>query len=119
MGGGTILVLFLSNFLHVEQHVAQATNLLYFIPTSLAAIWVYGKNKNIDKKVALHLIPFGIVFAILGSYLAMKIEAKNLKKFFGIFLLIVAVYEIIITVKNKCSQKGWNLKNILTNFWAK
>ncbi len=62
MGGGTILVLVLSNFLNINQHIAQATNLIYFIPTSIAAIWVYLKNGNLNKKIALKMIPCGIVF---------------------------------------------------------
>ena len=104
MGGGTILVLVLSNFLNINQHMAQATNLLYFIPTSIAAIWIYWKNGNLDKKVALKMIPFGIAFAVLGSYIATLIQAQNLKKYFGIFLLAVGVYEIFITVKNKINE---------------
>ena len=104
MGGGTILVLVLSNFLNVSQHMAQATNLIYFIPTSISAICIYWKNGNLDKKVALKMIPFGIVFAFLGSYIATLIQAQNLKKYFGIFLLAVGVYEIFITVKNKLNE---------------
>ena len=104
MGGGTILVLVLSNFLNINQHMAQATNLLYFIPTSIAAIWIYWKNGNLDKKVALKMIPFGIAFAVFGSYIATLIQAQNLKKYFGIFLLAVGVYEIFITVKNKLNE---------------
>ena len=38
MGGGTILILILTLFGNVEQHIAQATNLIFFIPTSIAAI---------------------------------------------------------------------------------
>ena len=30
MGGGTILILVLSVFLGIEQHTAQATNLIFF-----------------------------------------------------------------------------------------
>lgn len=104
MGGGTILVLVLSNFLNINQHMAQATNLFYFIPTSISAIWIYWKNGNLDKKVALKMIPFGIAFAVLGSYIATLIQAQNLKKYFGIFLLAVGVYEIFITVKNKLNE---------------
>ena len=48
MGGGTILILLLSLFMGVEQHVAQATNLVFFIPTSIAAIIINIKQKNID-----------------------------------------------------------------------
>ena len=109
MGGGTILVLVLSNFLNINQHTAQATNLIYFIPTSIAAICVYWKNGNLDKKIALKMIPCGIAFGILGSYTATLIQAKNLKKYFGIFLLTVGVYEIFITVKNKFNENKSNM----------
>ena len=104
MGGGTILVLVLSIFFNISQHMAQATNLFYFVPTSIAAIWVYWKNGNLDKKIALKMIPVGIAFAVLGSYIATLIQAQNLKKYFGIFLLAVGVYEIFITVKNKPNE---------------
>ena len=117
MGGGTILVLVLSNFLQINQHMAQATNLIYFIPTSIAAIWVYWKNKNLDKKIALKMIPLGIAFGVLGSYIANLIDAKSLKKYFGIFLLVIGVYEMFITVKNKLSEnkkeKGEKIWEIL------
>lgn len=108
MGGGTILVLVLSNFLNIEQHIAQATNLLYFIPTSIAAILVYLKNGNLDKKVAMKMAVLGIIFGILGSYIASIIDAKNLKRCFGIFLLVVGVHEMIIMVKNKFKKKTRN-----------
>ena len=32
MGGGTILIFLLTFMLGIEQHVAQATNLIFFIP---------------------------------------------------------------------------------------
>ena len=40
MGGGTILIFLLTNICGLEQHIAQATNLIFFIPTSIAAIIV-------------------------------------------------------------------------------
>ncbi len=51
MGGGTILILCLSMFMGVEQHIAQATNLIFFIPTSIVAIITNIKQKYIDFKV--------------------------------------------------------------------
>ena len=40
MGGGTILILLLSIFMGLDQHVAQATNLVFFVPTAIAAIFI-------------------------------------------------------------------------------
>ena len=47
MGGGTILILVLSVFLGIEQHTAQATNLIFFVPTSITAIIVAIREKLI------------------------------------------------------------------------
>ena len=48
MGGGTILIFLLTTFAGLEQHIAQATNLIYFIPTAISAIIVNYRNKNIN-----------------------------------------------------------------------
>ena len=47
MGGGTILIFLLTTFAGLEQHIAQATNMIYFIPTAISAIIVNYKNKKI------------------------------------------------------------------------
>ena len=59
MGGGTVLILFLSLFLGIEQHIAQATNIIFFIPTAITAIIVNLKNKNINLKVAAPICLWG------------------------------------------------------------
>ena len=60
MGGGTILIFLLTFIMGVEQRVAQATNLIFFIPTSLIAIIVNLKNKNLDIKTGIIISVFGI-----------------------------------------------------------
>lgn len=94
IGGGTILILVLTIFLGVDQHIAQATNLIFFIPTSISAIIVNFKNKIVDKKLAIIISIFGIIGAIIGSIIANKTDVSSLRKYFGIFLGIIAIYEI-------------------------
>lgn len=94
MGGGTILILVLSLFMGVQQHVAQATNIVFFIPTSIVAILVSIKQKMIDFKVGIVIIITGVIGAAIGAKLAQIIDDQNLKKYFGIFLGIIAIYEI-------------------------
>ncbi len=72
MGGGTILILCLSIFLGVEQKTAQATNLIFFVPTSLAAIYINIKQKKINLKISKTIILWGIVGAIIGATIAKK-----------------------------------------------
>lgn len=106
MGGGTILIFLLSFVLGIEQHIAQATNLIFFIPTSIVAIIVNIKNKNIDIKLASIISIAGIVGAIIGAKLAVFTNVKDLKKYFGIFLAIVAIHEIYSFVKEYINAKN-------------
>ena len=105
MGGGTILILCLTIFLGINQKIAQATNLIFFIPTSIAAIYVNIKEKKINLKVAKPIIFWGIIGAILGAIIAQKIEINLLKKMFGIFLAIIAIHEIYILFKEYIFDK--------------
>ena len=108
MGGGTILILCLSIFLGIDQKIAQASNLIFFIPTSIAAIYINIKEKKINFKVARVIIFFGIIGAILGAIIAKTIDTKLLKKFFGFFLAFIAVHEIYVIFKMYKNKKSNN-----------
>ena len=99
MGGGTILIFLLTFIMGIEQHIAQATNLIFFIPTSIVAIIVNLKNKNIDMPLAIIISVFGILGAIVGANISINIDVKILKKCFGVFLAIIAINEIYSIVK--------------------
>ncbi len=93
MGGGTVLILLLSLFTGLQQHLIQGTNLLVFIPTSITAIYMNVKHKTIDYKLSIIFIISGIIGAIVGSLFSFKIESQVLKKYFGIFLIFIAIFE--------------------------
>lgn len=99
MGGGTILIFLLSFFMGIEQHIAQATNLIFFIPTSIVAIIVNLKNKNIDLKLAILISIFGILGAIIGANISIHTDVKILKKCFGLFLAVITINEIYSIIK--------------------
>ena len=105
MGGGTILIFLLSVVMGVDQHIAQATNLIFFIPTSIVAIIVNIKNKNIDLKLAILISIFGILGAIIGANMSIDTDVHSLKKYFGIFLLIIAFHEIYTIFKEYKNSK--------------
>ena len=75
MGGGTILILLLSIFIGLDQHVAQATNLVFFIPTAIAAILLSLKNKKIDLKLGLNII-ITILIILLLIMMDIKVISK-------------------------------------------
>lgn len=110
MGGGTILIFLLSFLLGIEQHVAQATNLVFFIPTAIVAIIVNLKNKNINIKLAIIISIFGVLGAIIGANIAIRTNVNSLKKWFGIFLIVIAANEIYSIFKLYKEQYKKNKK---------
>ena len=94
MGGGTVLILLLSLIMGVEQHIAQATNLIFFVPTSISSIIINLKNKNVDLNTAIMVSIFGIVGAIIGVNISQNINSIYLKKIFALFILFIAIYEL-------------------------
>ena len=113
MGGGTILIFLLTFMCGIEQHIAQATNLMFFIPTSIVAIIVNIKNKNIKFKIATIISIFGILGAIVGANISIHTDVNRLRKFFGIFLAVIAIHEIYTIIKeNKKIRKGHNKNKI-------
>ena len=113
MGGGTILIFLLTFMCGIEQHIAQAINLIFFIPTSIVAIIVNIKNKNIKFKIATIISIFGILGAIVGANISIHTDVNRLRKFFGIFLAVIAIHEIYTIIKeNKKIRKGHNKNKI-------
>lgn len=105
MGGGTLLILILTEFMNVQQHTAQATNLIFFIPTSIVAIIIHFKDKNINKKLLIKMLPLAIIGTCIGSYLTRLFDDESLKKYFGGFLLLIGIFEIFTTIKNRKNEK--------------
>ena len=110
MGGGTILILLLSMCMGIEQHVAQATNLVFFIPTSIIAIITNIKQKNINFKVAIPITISGIVGAVGGAIISNRLDVATLKRYFGIFLALIAIWEIYSLLKKYIFDKKRHTK---------
>lgn len=111
MGGGTILIFLLTFLFQIEQHVAQATNLIFFIPTSIIAIIVNIKNRNINLKLGTLISVYGILGAIVGANISIKTNVKDLRKYFGIFLIAISINEIYSIIKQYKKEKNDKNKN--------
>ncbi|NLW25078.1 MAG: sulfite exporter TauE/SafE family protein [Clostridia bacterium] len=93
IGGGTLLVPALIYLVGTEQHVAQGVSLAAFIPTALVAVVTHYRQGNVKIKLALYLIVGSVGGAVIGSLLAHNLNARILKKIFGVFLIAMGIYE--------------------------
>lgn len=94
IGGGAILLIFMSLFLNMPQLKAQYINLLYFIPTALAALIIHRRNKLVAFKIGLITAVFGIIGAGIGAYTATMLDAGVLKKIFGVLLFYIGFHQL-------------------------
>ena len=96
VGGGTLLLVYLTAVAGVDQHLAQGINLLYFLPAGLLALPAHIKNGYVEKKALLPCITAGLTCAALCAWAATGLEASLLRKLFGGFLVLVGLSEILL-----------------------
>ena len=94
IGGGVLLIPALVILGGVAQHSAQGVNLLYFLPTAAAALWIHRKSGQLETRVLPMLILGGVLGAVVGGYVANILEADILRKLFGGFVAIMGILEI-------------------------
>ncbi len=99
IGGGAILIPALIIIENINQQTAQGINLLYFLPTAVAALIIHIKNKNVEIKSALILSASGVVGAAAGAIAAGALDSVLLRRMFGIFLALIGLYEIYKGIK--------------------
>ena len=95
VGGGTLLLIVMTNFLGIEQPIAQGINLLYFIPAAATSLPSHVKNGFVDRQVLKWAVPAGLLTSALAAWLATGMEVELLRKIFGVFLLVVGVSELL------------------------
>ncbi|MBS6215667.1 MAG: sulfite exporter TauE/SafE family protein [Clostridiales bacterium] len=94
VGGGTLLLLYLTAVAGIPQHLAQGINLLYFLPTAATALFSHVRNGYVDKKTAAPAILAGLAGTALAAWVATGLEVELLHRCFGGFLLVVGVREL-------------------------
>lgn len=94
VGGGTLLLVYLTAVLGMEQHLAQGINLLYFLPAAALALPAHWKNGYIEKKALLPAIGAGLVCAALAAWVASGMETGLLRRCFGGFLILVGLSQL-------------------------
>ena len=90
VGGGVIYVPALVVFFAFEQHTAQGTSLAIILPTAVVATVAHTRLGNVRWRLAVPIALAGIAAAVLGSRIALSLDADTLRRLFGAFLLVVA-----------------------------
>ena len=104
MGGGGLLVVYLTLVRHMPQSDAQALNLFFYIVASTSAAFLLLKKRKITPLLILICALSGIPGAYWGSILRKIISVTFLQKIFGAMLVLTGVS--VFFSKNKGNDGG-------------
>ena len=94
VGGGSLLILWLTLVQGKSPEIARSINLLFFLPCALIATFFRWRQGAIKIKEVLPAIIAGCVCAIGGTVLSGMIHLELLKKLFGGLLILSGIREI-------------------------
>lgn len=101
VGGGTLMVPFLTLAAGLSQHAAQATSLLVILPTAIAGTLTLRRRGVGDAGLALRFGVVGALGAVGGALLALALPASTLRIVFAVFVGLVGVKMIRDSVRGK------------------
>ncbi|MDX6481318.1 MAG: uncharacterized protein QOG85_1828 [Gaiellaceae bacterium] len=98
VGGGTLMVPFLTLAVGLTQHGAEATSLLVILPTAIVGSLTLRRKGVGDLGLALRLGLVGAIGAFAGAKLALALPGSTLKLIFAVFVGLVGL---------KLAYDGW------------
>ncbi|HZT85862.1 MAG TPA: TSUP family transporter [Gaiellaceae bacterium] len=91
VGGGTLVVPFLTLAVALSQHAAEATSLLVILPTAIAGSLALRRRGVGNLGLALRFGVVGAAGTVLGALLALALPASTLRLVFAVFVGLVGL----------------------------
>lgn len=98
IGGGGLLVIYLTALRGIGQIEAQGLNLYFFLFASAAALFVHCTKRKINYPLVLFLCAFGMPMALLGSRVAAATDPETVRKLFGVMLVAAGSLSLIRSI---------------------
>lgn len=100
VGGGSLLILWLTLVLDMDAASARTLNLLFFLPSAIIACLFRWRQGNLPINKVLPAILAGCISASLFTLLSKHLDTTILKKLFGCLLLLTGMRELFYKQKS-------------------
>lgn len=94
VGGGSLLIMWLTLVLGMAHPEARVLNLLFFLPSAIVASLFRWKQGKLEIKKVLPAIISGCISAAVFSLLSFQLNMDIIKKLFGGLLIITGIREL-------------------------
>ena len=106
VGGGGLLIVYLTLAAGMEQYEAQGINLLFFIVSAAASLFVHKKHRKLNFSLILLLSVFGAAGAVAGSLITNIADPSLIRKIFGGMLTLSGAVSLVGTLIKKFRTGG-------------
>ncbi len=91
VGGGTLLLLYLTAVVGIDQRVAAGINLLYFITCSPVALFLHFRRRAVQFRHVWPAAIGGAVTAAFAAWLTVYMPTDWLRRGFGVMLIYIGI----------------------------
>ena len=103
IGGGSLLIIWLTVVVGIDPQTARSINLLFFIPSAVIVCILRHRDGTLKLRPLLPAMISGCLAAASFTVIATVLDVKILKKLFGIILLAAGARELFYRDKEKGS----------------
>ena len=100
IGGGSLLILWLTLILGMPQDLASTVNLMFFVPSAFIACLFRFRQGKLEIRKLLPALIAGMISAGIFTWIASSVDTSILKKPFGILLLVTGARELLYRPRN-------------------
>ena len=101
IGGGSLLILWLTLVLDIESFTARGIVLLFFIPAAVISSFLRWRQGTLSISSALPAMISGCVAAVIFSFLSSFIPHHTLDRIFGLILIAAGIRELLYNKKKR------------------
>lgn len=101
IGGGSLLILYLTAVVGIDQYTAGGINLLYFLCCAPTALISHIRHRRVEWKAVLWCSLSGVVTSAVAAYFAAGLNTDWLRRLFGVVLLYIGVRELFVKSHKK------------------
>lgn len=100
VGGGSLLILWLTAVLSWDPAAARGVNLLFFLPGAFLSCLLRKRQGQLPLKKLLPAVISGVIAAAVTAWVSAGLETGLLRKLFGALLLVTGVRELFYRPKD-------------------
>ena len=101
VGGGSLLILWLTALLGMDTQTARAINLLFFLPSAFVSCCFRKKQGTLNLKQLIPAMAAGCIAAGIFSFVGLNLDTSLLKKLFGGLLIVTGIRELFYKQKER------------------